>query len=95
MIVVGFRGVSVAGDDARKGRVVWGLVLCERWLAICFQPSRPLRVWSWGGQVCLSGLLNARVLLGLLLLSAARLLLFVVCHCSEVLGREVLGWAGG
>ena len=36
------------------------------------------------------GLLDARLLLGLLLLSDARLLLFVVRHCREVLGREVL-----
>ena len=39
----------------------------------------------------LIGLLDARPLMGLLLLSDARLLLFVVRHCREVLSGEVLG----
>ena len=36
------------------------------------------------------GLLDARLLLGLLLLSDARLLLFVTRHCRVVLSREAL-----
>ena len=87
---MGFCGVGTVWDDVRKGRIAWGLALFVRWLSIFPKPFRPLGGWSFGAQLCLIGLLDARVL-GLLLFSDARLLLLVVRHRSEVLSREVLG----
>ena len=91
-IVVRVRDVCTAGDDARKGCMNWGLLLDEWWPAepsgtsrpsFSSVPSRPFSGWSLGGQLYPIGLLDAR----LLLLSDARLRLFVVRHCREVLSQ--------